>query len=86
MISKKVVVGGAGCLRAKSAALFVYKAGELLSSIELATASREADGKSLLGVLSLMIANGDEVTVTVNGADEEKAIKVLSEFLENVPE
>lgn len=86
LIKKNVIVGGAGCLRAKSAALLVYKTGEFMSEIYMMKGSRKANAKSLLGVLSLVIACGDEVELLVNGPDEEVAADLLETFLMNMPE
>jgi len=86
LIQKKIVVGGAGCLRAKSAAMLVYKTGEFMSEIYMSKGSRSANAKSLLGVLSLVIACDDTVELTVTGPDEELATDLLEKFLMDMPE
>lgn len=86
LIKKSIEVGGAGCLRAKSAALLVYKTGEFMSEIYMSKGSRSANAKSLLGVLSLVIACGDRVEMTINGPDEALASELLEKFLMNMPE
>jgi len=86
LITRSIKVGGAGCLRAKSAALLVYKTGEYMSEIFMFKGSRNANAKSLLGVLSLVIASGDTVVMTVNGPDEQMAADLLEKFLMDMPE
>ena len=86
MITRSIRVGGAGCLRAKSAALLVYKTGEFMSEIFMSRGNRNANAKSLLGVLSLVIACGDVVQMTIDGPDEELAADVLQKFLMDMPE
>jgi len=86
LITRSIRVGGAGCLRAKSAALLVYKTGEFMSEIFMSRGNRNANAKSLLGVLSLVIACGDVVQMTIDGPDEELAADVLQKFLMDMPE
>ena len=86
MITRKIKVGGAGCLRAKYAALLVYKTSEFMSEIFLSKGDRNANAKSLLGVLSLVIACGDVIEMTISGADEELATDLLEKFLMDMPE
>lgn len=86
MITKSITVGGAGCLKAKSAAQLVYKTSEYMSEIYLSKDDRNANGKSLLGVLSMVIAKGDNVTLTVCGPDEDEASQTIETFLMNMPD
>ena len=37
--------------------------------------------KSIMGMMSLALVNGTEVTVDAEGEDAEKAVKALEEFL-----
>lgn len=37
--------------------------------------------KSIMGVMSLGIAQGAEITITVEGTDEEEAIKGIDELM-----
>lgn len=86
MINREIVVGGLGSLRAKSAALFVYQSSQFICNIRIVSGNRSADGKSLLGVLSLMIKSGDIIVLQCGGIDEEKAMEILSSFFENIEE
>ena len=86
LIKRSIIVGGAGCLRAKSAAMLVYKTGEFMSEIYMSKGSRSANAKSLLGVLSLVIACSDTVEMTISGPDEEMAADLLEKFLMDMPE
>lgn len=81
LVQKKVVLGGVDCMKAKSAALFVFKATGFMSEIYLKTDERLANGKSLLSVIAMMLKNGDEVTVMTEGADEELALDAMCNFL-----
>ena len=64
-------------LHARPATFFIQKANEFKSSIWLERDERKVNAKSLLGVLSLGIVKGGEVTLIADGEDEEEAIEAL---------
>ena len=68
-------------LHARPAADFVRLANTFTSEIHLKKGRRVANGKSIMGILTLAAAAGSRVTVTAAGADADEAVRVLSEFL-----
>ena len=52
------------------------------SKMKLAAKGKEADVTRLMAVMGMGIKCGDEVTVSAEGADEEKAIEALKQFFE----
>jgi len=44
----------------------------------------KGERKSLLGVLSLAISDGDTITILSDGDDEENAVNVLCDMLEEL--
>ena len=89
MISKSVTVKNQVGLHARPATFFIQKANEYQSSIWIEKEERKVNAKSLLGVLSLGITKGTEVTIIADGADEEDAAQGLvdlisSEFAEHM--
>ena len=71
MISKEVVINNQVGLHARPATFFIQKE------------DRRVNAKSLLGVLSLGIVKGTAVTIIADGADEEEAIKTLSDLIDS---
>lgn len=69
-------------LHNKQATLFIQKANEFKSSIWIEVEQRKINAKSLLGVMSMGIITGMEVTLRADGSDEEDAVKALAELLE----
>ena len=51
------------------------------SSIWIEVDDRKINAKSLLGVLSMAITTGTEVTLIAEGPDEEAAVKTLAQML-----
>lgn len=43
----------------------------------------ETDAKSILGLMSLGLENGESVTVTVNGSDEQQAMDTVRKLFES---
>ena len=67
---------------ARPATAFVQKANEFKSSIWIEKDERHVNAKSLLGVLSMGIVQGTEVTIIADGVDEENALAELTELVE----
>lgn len=59
------------CTSTRSATEFVQKASSFSSEIKLIKNERAAAGKSIMGVMSLAIKKGDEVTLLADGKDEQ---------------
>jgi phosphotransferase system HPr (HPr) family protein len=83
MVTKQIIVALSNGLHSRTAQSFVQKALAFQSEIKVVRHSKIVDGKSLLGLLSLGIANGNVVTVTAEGMDEKEAVSILTSFLKN---
>ena len=81
MYTEKTVVRCESGLHNKQAPYFIQKANEFRSSIWIEADDRKINAKSLLGVLSMGITTGTEITLIADGSDEEAAVKSLSAML-----
>ena len=81
MYSQEAVVNNQVGLHARPATFFIQKANEFKSSIWVEKEERKVNAKSLLGVLSMAITTGTEVTLIAEGPDEEAAVKTLAQML-----
>ncbi|MBR4292063.1 MAG: HPr family phosphocarrier protein [Clostridia bacterium] len=77
MISKNVTIVNSVGLHARPATFFIQKANSYKSSIWVEKEDRRVNAKSLLGVLSLGIVKGMEITLIADGADEADALEGL---------
>lgn len=77
MFSMETTVKNQVGLHARPATFFIQKANEFKSSIWIEKDERRVNAKSLLGVLSLGIAQNTSVTIIADGADEEQAVNAL---------
>ena len=77
MVQRDLAVTNRLGLHARAAAKLVHCAGLFSSRILLAMDGEEVDAKSILGILLLAAAQGSEVTVSCEGADEQEAMEAI---------
>jgi phosphocarrier protein HPr len=70
-------------LHARAAAQFVQTANKFNSEVALIKDDIEVNGKSIMGILLLAAPQGTDISVTVDGVDEEQAMKVIAELIED---
>ncbi|MBR5156294.1 MAG: HPr family phosphocarrier protein [Clostridia bacterium] len=83
MVSKAIVVQNQVGLHARPATFFIQKSNEFKASIWVEKDERRVNAKSLLGVLSLGITKGTEITIIADGLDEKDAIDALENLVES---
>ena len=82
MVSFNYVIKDEIGIHARPAGMLAKEAKAFGSKITLAAKGKEADATRLMAVMGMGIKCGDEVTVSAEGADEEKAIEALKQFFE----
>lgn len=83
MINKDVTVLNQVGLHARPATFFIQKANEFKSGIWIVKDERKVNAKSLLGVLSLGITKGTEISIVADGSDEEEAVDELVKLVQS---
>jgi phosphocarrier protein len=88
MISRNVTIINRLGLHARAATRLVNCASDFAAEIIVKKGSRTVNGKSIMGVLTLAAANGTELTIEAEGADEKQALSavvglILNRFGEN---
>ncbi|HAJ74600.1 MAG TPA: HPr family phosphocarrier protein [Lachnospiraceae bacterium] len=81
MVSEKVTVHLSGSLENRPIAMIVQLASQFRSEIHLESDNRSINAKSIMGMMTMGIDSGDELTVVANGQDEEEALKQMVAFL-----
>ena len=69
-------------LHARAASRLVQTAGRFQSRIELIKDEIRTDAKSILGVLLLAAAQGTELTVRIDGEDEQQAEEAIKDLFQ----
>lgn len=68
-------------LEARPIALMVQAANRFSSRIYLETDGKRINAKSIMGMMSLTLANGTVLTIEAEGDDGEEAMKAMEHFL-----
>lgn len=70
-------------LHARASAAFSRTAQEFASNIQVTRAGMEADGKSIIELLSLGAGQGYEIEISATGDDAELAVQALIDLVNN---
>ena len=82
MPERRVTVAIAEGLHARPAALFVKLAGEQSADVTVRKDGEDpVDAASILGIMTLGAAAGDELVLTAEGDDAEAALDALEQYL-----
>ena len=81
MVSESVTIQISSGLETRPIAMFVQIASRFRSSIRLMSEEREINAKSIMGMMTLGLDNGESVVITAEGPDEEEALRSLSDYL-----
>ena len=81
MISKKVVIKIPTVLEARPISLLVQVASQYESNVYVECEDKKVNAKSIMGMMSLGLPAGEEVTVTIDGTDEELAMQNIEKYL-----
>lgn len=83
MAEKVVTVNLKSGLQARQAAMFVQEANRFSSDIFVQKEQTKVNAKSIMGIMSLAIARGSEVTLLAEGTDADDAVNALASIVEN---
>ena len=81
MVSRSVTIQNNVGLHARPATFFIQKANSYKCSIWVEKDDCRVNAKSLLGVLSLGISKGMNITIIADGNDEAEAVNGLTELI-----
>ena len=83
MVKREVTITNNIGLHARPATFFIQKANTFKSSVWIEKDERKVNAKSLLGVLSLGIAQGMSIAIVADGADKNSAVDSLVNLIES---
>lgn len=81
MVEKTIEITNPTGLHARPAALFVQTAGKFTSNIWIKTGQKKVNAKSIMGLISLAVSNGTEITIVADGEDEDLAVKEIVDLV-----
>lgn len=83
MTKKSMQIKLNGGLEARPVAMLVQVASQHDSTIYIEADGKKVNAKSIMGMMSLGMDSGEEITVIADGSDEEVAIADIEAFLCN---
>ena len=81
MIKKPITINLSTGLEARPVAQLVQVASQFNSEIYVEIGKKRVNAKSIMGMMTLSIAPGEEVTIITKGVDEEEAMDKIEEYL-----
>lgn len=81
MTKKTVEIKLQNGLEARPVAMLVQVASKYDSTVYLESADRKVNAKSIMGMMSLGLNSGENVTVMAEGTDEEAAVADIEKYL-----
>ncbi|HIY63100.1 MAG TPA: HPr family phosphocarrier protein [Candidatus Mediterraneibacter stercoripullorum] len=76
----KYVITDPEGIHARPAGILVKQAAGYKSTVKIAKGEKSADAKRIFGVMGLGVKTGEEITITVEGEDEDQAAVELEAF------
>ncbi len=68
-------------IHARPAGLLVKKAGEFASTVTMEANGKKGDAKKIMSIMMMGVKKGHEVTITIEGPDEDAAAEALEAFM-----
>ena len=84
MIRKPVTIQNNMDMEDRPVAHLVQEASQYASQVYILMGSKKINAKSIMGMMSLTLMPGEEITVVANGIDEKEAAAGIERFLVNV--
>ena len=81
MIRKPITIGISNGLEARPIAMLVQVASQYSSNIYLESEAKKVNAKSIMGMMSLKLQKGEDVTIVADGQDEDAAVSGVATFL-----
>lgn len=81
MITKKIKIQIKSGLEARPVAVLVQVASQYTSQIYVECENKKVNAKSIMGMMTLGLAAGEEVIVSADGEDESNAMAEIEKYL-----
>lgn len=81
MVSKSMTINIPKGLEARPVALLVQVASQYESSIYVEIQEKKVNAMSIMGMMSLGLAEGEKITIIANGPDENDAVEAIDKYI-----
>ena len=81
-VEKKILIQNKLGLHARPAALFVQTANQYDADIDVIKDGEKVNGKSIMGIMTLAIGCGTEITLIATGPDAAEAVTAIEQLIQ----
>lgn len=81
MIRKPVTIQNNMDMEDRPVAHLVQEASQYVSQVYIVMGSKKINAKSIMGMMSLKLQKGEDVTIVADGQDEDAAVSGVATFL-----
>ncbi|MDD3221890.1 MAG: HPr family phosphocarrier protein [Clostridia bacterium] len=81
MVSKSMTINIPKGLEARPVAVLVQVASQYESSIYVEIQEKKVNAKSIMGMMTLGLSEGETITITANGPDETDAVNAIDKYI-----
>jgi phosphocarrier protein HPr len=82
-VVKKLEIKNKLGLHARAAALLVQTVNKFDAQVSFSKDGQTADGRSIMGVLTLAATQGSKIQVEANGDEAERAVRAIEKLIDN---
>ena len=81
MIRKPVTIQNNMDMEDRPVAHLVQEASQYASQVYIVMGSKKINAKSIMGMMSLGLAEGEKITIIANGPDEDAAVDAIDKYI-----
>ncbi|MCR5216264.1 MAG: HPr family phosphocarrier protein [Lachnospiraceae bacterium] len=81
MKEKTMIIGIKSGLESRPVAVLVQTASQFESKIYVESESKKFNAKSIMGMMTLGLVEGEPITVIADGADEAEALEAMEKYI-----
>lgn len=81
MIKKPITINISSGLEARPVAMLVQVASQFESDIYVESGNKKVNAKSIMGMMTLGLDTGEDITVVADGTDEHEAMQQIENYL-----
>ena len=81
MTKKDITIQLTGDLDARPVAMLVQIASQFDSTVYIEAGDKRVNAKSIMGMMSLGMSAGEQLTVVTDGSDEDNALEAIDKYL-----
>jgi phosphocarrier protein HPr len=82
-VVKKLEIKNKLGLHARAAALLVQTVNKFDAQVSFSKDGQTADGRSIMGVLTLAATQGSKIQVEANGEESERVVRAIEKLIDN---